>query len=84
MKYQQLTGLNTAQSLPSRPNGARSVVLQPEVQNVRIRDDGTDPTASVGVLLVAGGIYTFRGDLAALRAIETTPSATLNVWFQGD
>ena len=48
----------------------------------RWRDDGTAPTATVGMLLSAGQTQTFSGDLAALKFIQTGAGvATLNVSF---
>lgn len=54
-------------------------MLQAETQNVRIRDDGTDPTTGVGFLLYATAVpYKFEGDISALRVIEATASGKLN------
>lgn len=64
------------------PAAVDAVLLQAETQNIRWRDDGTDPTASVGMLLVAGDSPTiWEGDYSVLRFIEATASAKLNVTF---
>ena len=48
---------------------------------MRWRDDGVDPTASVGMLLVAGTPLQYDGDLSRIKFIETTASAKLNVSY---
>jgi hypothetical protein len=78
--YQQITGLNTVKSL-TVPAGARIAIVQAEDQPVRWRDDGSNPTASVGVRLVADEELIYAGKLAKLRFIETTASAKLNVAY---
>ena len=48
--YQQLT-VNTAVGL-TVPSGANKAIIISDVANMRWRDDGTDPTASVGMNLL--------------------------------
>jgi hypothetical protein len=86
--YQQITTLNTAQPLtvPIRDANGMSVVpsfalITPLTQNVRWRDDGVNPTATVGMPLLAGVTLQYDGDLARIRFIETTASAELNVSY---
>jgi hypothetical protein len=79
--WQRITSLSAAAGL-TVPTGARVALIQCETQNVRFRDDGTNPTATVGMLLVAGNppiLYT--GDLHAVKFIEATVSASLNVSY---
>jgi hypothetical protein len=52
-----------------------------ETQAVRWRDDGTAPTASVGMPLAVGTSLSYDGDLKAVRFIEQTASAKLNVSY---
>lgn len=78
--YQQITDLSAAAAL-TVPTGARLAVLVCETQAVRWRDDGTDPTASVGMPLATGVVWTYPGDLSAIKFIETTASAKLNVSY---
>lgn len=79
--YQQITSLAAAAAL-TVPAGANIVVISCEAQNVRWRDDGTDPTASIGMRLQTGeGAFTFTGNLAALKFIEEAASAKLNVSY---
>lgn len=88
MGYQQLGTLSSATGLtvPTQtPNGsstkANFALIVAETQNVRWRDDGVDPTASVGMLLVAGTPLQYDGDLSKIKFIETTASAKLNVSY---
>lgn len=80
--YQQLTSLAAAAAL-TIPAGAQKAVVIAETQDVRWRDDGTNPTASVGVVLKKDTVYTFDVLSAALRFIETAASAKLNVAYYG-
>lgn len=80
--YQQITSLSSAQAL-TVPTGATYAVVTPETQGVRFRDDGTNPTASVGMPIAVGNSWTFTGAtiLAALKFIEQTSSAKLNIEY---
>lgn len=90
-QYNQLTSLATAKVFGTAstsdvvvPDDAVGVWLQAETQNVRFRHDGTAPTTSVGVLLVASAapIYLKGKDaIRHLQVIETTASAKLNIAF---
>jgi len=91
--FQQITSLgsSTALTIPTKdaqgntckPN---AVLLQPETQNVRWRDDGTAPTATIGMLLptTATQPFYYDGDLNQIRFIQTTASASLNVYYVED
>ena len=46
---------------------------------VRWRDDGTDPTTTVGMRLKAGAELDYAGDLAKLRFIAESGSPSLDV-----
>ena len=74
--YRQLTP-STAQGV-SIPN-ARVALIQALTQNIRLRDDGTDPTSSVGFRLHAGQSIWYIGDLVQLRMIEEAASAEVNI-----
>jgi hypothetical protein len=52
-----------------------------ETQAVRWRDDGTDPTASVGMPLATGVSLSYDGDLKAVRFIQQSASAIINVSY---
>ncbi len=78
--FEQITGLSALKSL-SPPPDARVAVIQAVTQNVRWRDDGTVPTATIGMQLAAGRDMLFTANLATLQLIEETPSAEVNVAY---
>lgn len=78
---QQITSLSAAAGFASVPTGATLASLSVEGEPVRYRDDGTNPTASVGLLLPAGGPWPYQGSLSAIKFIQTTASATIDVCF---
>lgn len=84
---QQWSGanLNAAVGLASLgtgiPTGATIVSIQAEDQNIRWRDDGTSPTASVGMRLFVGETITYSGDLTAIELIEEANDAKGNACY---
>jgi hypothetical protein len=79
--YQQIVGLvaSTALTLPA---GAKLAVVVTEAQAVRWRDDGTAPTAAIGMSLPVGVNLEYGGpNLAAIRFIQQAATATLNVSY---
>lgn len=80
--YQQITSLSAATAL-TVPSGATVALIQAESQSIRWRDDGTDPTTSVGMLLSAGESVFFTGSLSGFKAIEVSASAILNISYYG-
>jgi hypothetical protein len=88
MGYQQITSLSSATKLTVTQrdlNGlvgtTRIAIITPETQGVRWRDDGTAPTASVGMPLAAGVTLQYDGDLSQIQFIEQAASAKLNVTY---
>jgi hypothetical protein len=64
------------------PTGATMIAVQAETANIRYRDDGTPPTASVGQLLVTGqNPMLYTGTLSAIQFIAATGSPVLDVSF---
>lgn len=65
------------------PPGATTAVLQAETADIRYRDDGAAPTASIGMIVVhgAGGSLLYTGTLSALRFILLSGSPLLDVAF---
>ena len=78
--YQQLTSLSAATAL-TVPTGARWCIFTAETQAVRWRDDGTDPTAAVGMPVAVNVPTAYYGDLNKIKFIEQTLSAKLNVAY---
>ena len=62
---------------------AEEVLLTVETDQIRWRDDGTDPTSSVGHLVNPGGLITLssRDRIEKFRAIRVTTNATLRVSY---
>jgi hypothetical protein len=78
--YQQITSLSAATAL-TVPAEATMALIIPETQAVRWRDDGVDPTASVGMPVNVGESLNYDGDLRRIRFIEQTASAKINVSY---
>lgn len=79
--YQQYTSLGSATGLSSIPQGATMVLITPESQAIRWRDDGTDPTASVGMPITVGAYFNYDGDLNKIKFIEQSSGAKINVSY---
>lgn len=78
--YQQITSLSTAAAL-TVPAQATLAIITPESQAVRWRDDGVNPTASVGMPVSIATVLSYDGDLSRIRFIEQAASAKLNVSY---
>lgn len=78
--FQQVTSLSSSAGLTA-PQGTTAALISPETQVVRWRDDGTAPTASVGNELYPGQTLIYTGSFTALKFIEETASAKLNVSY---
>lgn len=84
--YSKITSLNTAKtlgggSLGAVPAGAKYALIKTETQAVRWRDDGTNPTATDGMLIDVGDEFWYTGQLRSLSLLETAASATVHVAF---
>jgi hypothetical protein len=78
--YQQITDLSAAVGL-TVPTGALFAMIQAETAAVRYRDDGVDPTATVGQALNADDEILYSGDLSAIKFIQKSAGAVLNVSY---
>lgn len=78
--YQQLSSISASTAL-TVPGGAGLAVVQAEGADVRWRDDGVAPTASVGMLLPAGAELRYTGALGSLRLIQASAGAVVNVSY---
>ena len=81
--WQRITSVSssTALTAPANSTSPNACIIQPESQPIRITDDGTTPTSTVGLLIPVGEKYEYNGDLSRLRMIETAASATVNVQY---
>ncbi len=78
--YQQITSLTTAQHL-TPPAGATVAIVTCETAAVRYRDDGTAPTAGIGMPLAVGGQLTYSGSLTAIQFIAQTGNPVLDISY---
>lgn len=88
MGYQQITSLSAATGLTVPTTDKQGNLKQPtfalivaETQGVRWRDDGTNPTATVGMPLPVGVPLQYDGDLKGIKFIEQAASAKLNISY---
>lgn len=77
----QLTSLSAAVGIDP-PAGAVYAHIQAEGTDLRIREDGTAPTAAVGRIIHAGTIgYWCVSQLNKVKLIEVAASAKANIEF---
>ena len=79
--YQQITNLSSAVGFTTVPSGTSYVVMTTEVAGIRWRDDGTAPTASVGMPVAAGASVSYTTSFTKFQAIQQTSGAILDVYF---
>lgn len=81
--YRQVSDLSAAVGISNIPAGTQMALITAEGQNIRWRDDGTNPTASVGMLLTTGQTISYNGPIEKFKAIEVTNGAKLNISLYG-
>ena len=72
--FEQLTAIGaTAKGLASIPADANKAIMTVENATLRYRDDGTDPTADIGLKVFIAGtiILNSRDSLTKFKAIRT-------------
>lgn len=79
--YQQMTSLASATALPSIPTAAQEALIICTGQSVEWRDDGTAPTATIGMPLAVNTTLVYTGQLSAFQIIQTAATATCNVSY---
>lgn len=80
--YQQLDTAALASAVGlTVPQDARLAIVQAEGEAVRWRDDGTDPTGTVGMLLADGMDLPYAGALGSIKFIRVQAGAILNVAY---
>lgn len=79
--FVQIATMSSPRGLPAVSFPVNYVEVQAETQNVRYRDDGIVPTNSIGMLLIAGAAPTRFPYNKALKFIEATSGAKLNIRF---
>jgi hypothetical protein len=80
--YTQITSLGTAIGIGPIPTDAIMATIEVEGAAIRYRDDGTPPTASVGMPLVPGQEFSYSViDFTAIQFIQQAVGAKLNISF---
>lgn len=79
----QITSLSAAVGLGTVPTGTKYAIIQAETQAVRWRDDGTNPTTAIGERITTTNELYYDGDFSAIKFIEETASAKLNIAYYG-
>lgn len=83
--YCQLAAISTATAVSTCtggiPAGTAWAAIIPETNGIRWRDDGTNPTASVGMPVSALATMYYNSKFSALVIIPQTGSATINISF---
>ena len=79
--------ISTAATLASLTGGTvpantRIAIIQPETYDIRIRDDGTAPTATTGLRIYAGEKYRHLGSMANLQIVAVATAATVNILLE--
>lgn len=83
--YCQLTSVSSSTLVSSCSGGIPALtgwaVICVDTAAIRWRDDGTAPTASVGMPIAAGQCFYYSGTFATLRVIAQTGSPVVNISF---
>lgn len=84
LKYEQIVIGGAVKALtPPSGDTAYSALIQAEAQLIRWRDDGSNPTAAVGMRLPVDNILEYDGDLTKIRFMEAVAGGVLNVTYYG-
>ena len=75
--YYQLTNLSSVASVAG--GNGRVALIQALNQNIRWRDDGTNPTSNTGMRLAAGQTFLYNGNMQKIRLIEEASGAEVNI-----
>lgn len=67
------------QGAPGIPLSTKTLLIVPEVQAVRWKDNGTAPTAALGQPLAVGSELRYTGNPANIQFISQTAGALINV-----
>jgi hypothetical protein len=81
--FQQITVTAGAVSVLTIPDDAEHIAIQVDDQNIRYRDDGSDPTTAIGILMAAGlPAEVYPGPLVKFKMIAETGTALVNVSYR--
>lgn len=79
-----ITTENTASSRSLTLEGVSQILIMPEAQSIRSRDDGIAPTAAIGYPTFVQGELEYTGKHPEnLRIIGQAAGAIVNIWLLG-
>jgi hypothetical protein len=78
--YQQVTATASSQGL-TVPAGATVALITVSTAAIRWRDDGTPPTAAIGVPIAIAGTLEYWGTLSAFKFIAQSGSPVLDISY---
>ena len=78
--YQQIVGIAAATTL-TVPGGAKYAAITVSGGPIMWRDDGVNPTTTVGMPLGQDATLTYSGSLAVIAFIQVSATATLNISY---
>lgn len=82
--YQQIAlAVGTVTQAPIAPPGTIVALLKVEGAPVRYRDDGADPTQSVGMPLTVGESLVYDAVMLDMRLTAQQPGAIVNIAYYG-
>lgn len=81
--FSQIAVSGSAIGLGVIPENVIMTLVTVDGGDVRFRDDGTNPTASIGMRVERGGALKYDADPSVLKFINTSAAATLNITFYG-
>jgi hypothetical protein len=70
--YQQILDLDPAVGLTIPAAGASYALIEAQTADVRWTDDGTTPTAALGMTLSQTDVFWYAGQLGALKFFSAT------------
>lgn len=73
----------TVYELNDIPGGSSLALIKIEGASIRYRDDGVDPTATVGMPLSPGETLQYDASMGDLRLIAQSTGAVANISFYG-
>jgi hypothetical protein len=80
--YQQIVTVdNTTVWQLTVPGGSRYAVIRVSAQAIRWRDDGVNPTTTVGMSQAVGSELAYDGSLSAFRLIAVVAGAIIDIAY---
>ncbi len=81
--FEQLAVSTTSVGFVSIPIGATKALIDVRSNAIRWRDDGVDPTATIGVQVDADKQFWYEGNLSEIEFIRVSSDAALNISYYG-